>query len=94
MAGGSADFMDQRTWPFLVLHAREQAERYLPRLSIQHDGWRSQRTAFAPPPGTTGRPGRTQGDARSTQRRTSSAANCRGRSGARTAVPRRPRTAL
>ncbi len=25
--------MDQRTWPFLVLHAREQAERYLARLS-------------------------------------------------------------
>jgi hypothetical protein len=50
MAGGSADFMDQRSWPFLVLHAREQAERYLARLSIQHDdGWRSQRPAFAPP---------------------------------------------
>lgn len=40
---------------------REQAERYLARLSTQHDdGWRSQRTAFAPPPGNhraAGRPG-------------------------------------
>src|SRR6201999_1777386 len=33
MAGGSTNFMDQRTWPFLVLHVREQAERYLARLS-------------------------------------------------------------
>lgn len=33
MAGGSADFTDQHTWPFLVPDAREQAERYLARLS-------------------------------------------------------------
>jgi hypothetical protein len=49
MAGGSADFMDRRTWPFLVLHAREQAERYLARLSTStvSPGWRSHRIASA-----------------------------------------------
>jgi hypothetical protein len=49
MAGGSADFMDQRTWPFLVVHAREQAERYLARLSTSTmpAGRRSHRIAPA-----------------------------------------------
>jgi hypothetical protein len=49
MVGGAADFMDQRTRPFLVLHAREQAERYLARLSTSTvpAGWRSLRIASA-----------------------------------------------